>query len=195
MSKAKKTKWYIIEKTADIFNKKGFSGTSLTDLTSATNLTKGSIYGNFENKEEVAIAAFNHNYQNLIKRFAPKLSQEKTAKGKLLAFLKTYEEAYQDIMKLGGCPILNNAVDADDTNENLNHLSVKAFRDWNNNLKSMIAFGKSAHEIEESIDTDFYADLIIMTIEGGLMISKSTGEKHYFDHAIQHLNEIIETKF
>ena len=51
MSKAKRTKWYIIEKTAEIFNKKGFSGTSLTDLTSATQLTKGSIYGNFEAEE------------------------------------------------------------------------------------------------------------------------------------------------
>src|SRR5210317_1286348 len=92
MSKAKKTKWYIIEKTAELFNKKGFTGTSLSDLTSATGLTKGSIYGNFENKEDVAIAAFNHNYQILIKRFAAKLSEKKNSIDKLMVFLDTYEE-------------------------------------------------------------------------------------------------------
>jgi len=195
MSKAKRTKWYIIEKTAEIFNKKGFSGTSLTDMTSATKLTKGSIYGNFENKEEVAVAAFNHNYQNLIKRFTRNLNEEKTAKGKLLTFLKTYEDAYHDIVMLGGCPILNNAVDSDDTNATLNSLSVKAFNDWNNNIHAIISQGKSGREIKDTIDANYYADLFIATIEGGLAISKSTGDKRYFDHAIQHLREVVETVF
>ena len=50
MSKADRTKAFITEKTAAIFNKKGYAGTSLTDMTGATGLTKGSIYGNFEDK-------------------------------------------------------------------------------------------------------------------------------------------------
>ncbi len=58
LTKAERTRQYIIASTAEIFNKKGYEGTSLTDLTSATKLTKGSIYGNFRNKEEVAAAAF-----------------------------------------------------------------------------------------------------------------------------------------
>ena len=58
MSKAEKTRQFIIEKTAPIFNKKGFAGTSLSDMTEATGLTKGSIYGNFADKDEVAMAAF-----------------------------------------------------------------------------------------------------------------------------------------
>lgn len=195
MKKAKKTRRYITERTAEIFNKKGYAGTSLTDLTNATNLTKGSIYGNFQNKEEVAIAAFNFNYQNLIKRFTSKLSVEKTAKGKLTSFLKTYEEAYDDLMVIGGCPILNNAVDTDDTNSNLISLSVKAFVDWNNNLQNIINAGKAAKEIYNVVDAQYYADLFIVTIEGSLMLAKATGKKHYFDHAIQHLKSIVEDVF
>ena len=195
MNKAKKTKRYIVEKTAEIFNKKGYVGTSLTDLTNATNLTKGSIYGNFENKEEVAIAAFNFNYQNLIKRFASKLILEKTAKGKLNAFLSSYEEAYEDLMVNGGCPILNNVVDADDTNSKLSALSAKAFMDWNGNLKNIINAGKAAKEIYNIIDAQYYADLFIIAIEGSLMLSKATEDKHYFDNAILHLKSIIEDMF
>ncbi|MCK5702400.1 MAG: TetR/AcrR family transcriptional regulator [Cyclobacteriaceae bacterium] len=195
MNKAKKTKRYITERTAEIFNKKGFVGTSLTDLTNATNLTKGSIYGNFQNKEEVAISAFNYNYQYLIKRFASKLSAEKNSKEKLISFLNVYEEMYDDLMRIGGCPILNNAVDTDDTNSKLRSLSVKAFKDWGSNLKSIINAGKAAKEIYDSTDAQYYADLFIATIEGSLMLSKATGEKHYFDHAIQHLQSIIEDVF
>lgn len=50
MSKAERTKQFIIEKTAPIFNAKGYMGTSMNDIMNATGLTKGSIYGNFETK-------------------------------------------------------------------------------------------------------------------------------------------------
>jgi len=61
MTKSERTKQHIISATAPIFNKKGYAGTSIADLTKATKLTSGSIYFNFENKEEVALAAFDYN--------------------------------------------------------------------------------------------------------------------------------------
>ena len=54
MSKAEKTRQFNNESTAELFNKKGYAGTSLSDISEATGLTKGSIYGNFENKDDVA---------------------------------------------------------------------------------------------------------------------------------------------
>jgi AcrR family transcriptional regulator len=65
MSKAEKTRQFIIEQTAELFNKKGYAGTSLSDITSATGLTKGSIYGNFENKDEVAKEVYLYNSKRL----------------------------------------------------------------------------------------------------------------------------------
>ena len=43
MTKADRTRSYIIEQVAPIFNKKGVHGTSLSDITNATGLTKGAI--------------------------------------------------------------------------------------------------------------------------------------------------------
>ena len=54
LSKAERTKQFIVEKAAAVFNEKGYAGTSMNDLTIATGLTKGSIYGNFENKDDIA---------------------------------------------------------------------------------------------------------------------------------------------
>lgn len=195
MSKAKKTRRYIIEKTSEIFNKKGFNGTSLSDLTNATGLTKGSIYGNFKDKEEVAEAAFNFNYQNLIKEFVPKLSVAASAKQKLHAFLDAYDSVFDVLIENGGCPILNNAVDTDDTNLALAKLSTKAIADWESNLIGIIKFGKREKEINDSIDAQFYADLFINNIEGSLMLSKLTGEKRYFNHAIVHLRALVDDVF
>ena len=68
MGKAERTREFIVEKTAPLFNRKGYAGTSMSDLTEATGLTKGAIYGNFENKDEVALAAFDYNLARMVQR-------------------------------------------------------------------------------------------------------------------------------
>ena len=59
--KAEQTTRFIISTVAPIFNKNGYYGTSMSDITAATGLTKGAIYGNFKNKEDLAFAAFEFN--------------------------------------------------------------------------------------------------------------------------------------
>ena len=66
-TKAERTTAFIIETVAPIFNKHGYIGTSMSDLTEATGLTKGALYGNFENKEALALAAFEYNSVQLLK--------------------------------------------------------------------------------------------------------------------------------
>ena len=63
--KAERTTQFIIETVAPIFNKHGYIGTSMSQLTEATGLTKGAIYGNFENKLALALSAFEYN-RNLL---------------------------------------------------------------------------------------------------------------------------------
>ena len=75
-TKAERTTAYIIETVAPIFNKHGYVGTSMSDLTDATGLTKGAIYGNFENKEALALAAFQYNSTKLLEAIAKCLAIE-----------------------------------------------------------------------------------------------------------------------
>ncbi|HKC68696.1 MAG TPA: TetR family transcriptional regulator, partial [Bacteroidia bacterium] len=85
MSKAEKTREFIIEKAAPIFNTKGYAGASLNDIIDATGLTKGSIYGNFENKDEVAIAVYQYNVKGFQKRIGEYINAKKTATEKITA--------------------------------------------------------------------------------------------------------------
>src|SRR5579883_470640 len=114
MSKAEKTRAFIVEKTAPIFNKKGYAGTSLTDMTEATGLTKGSIYGNFENKDEVALAAFDHNLSKVRGIISAEMDKFNTIREKLLVYVDVYENYMHYPFPQGGCPILNTAIEADD---------------------------------------------------------------------------------
>ena len=68
-TKAERTSAFIIETVAPVFNKHGYVGTSMSDLTEATGLTKGALYGNFENKEALALSAFEYNSKRLLNKF------------------------------------------------------------------------------------------------------------------------------
>ena len=90
--KAERTTAYIIETVAPIFNKHGYIGTSMSDLTEATGLTKGAIYGNFENKEALALSAFEHNRNMLLKAIDDKLSTGTEALARLYSLLNFYKQ-------------------------------------------------------------------------------------------------------
>jgi TetR/AcrR family transcriptional repressor of nem operon len=105
--RSEKTRQFIIETAAPIFNKKGYAGTSMSDLTAATGLTKGSIYGNFKDKNDVAVHAFQHNIDLIFDFFTKELKAAGSTLEKLLAYPRGFRKIYPMILSYGGCPILN----------------------------------------------------------------------------------------
>jgi len=167
------TRQVIIEKTATIFNKKGYVGTSLSDLTAATQLTKGSIYGNFENKEDVALEAFRFNFQELGKRITAYVSREKSTIEQLFAFTRFYREDFAIMKYLGGCPLLNAGTDSDDT------------------IGGIIEAGRASSEIRSDISGIKYSMLFFSLIEGSILLSKTTNKKTYLFEACDRIDKII----
>ena len=82
-TKAELTTEYILEIAAPIFNKNGYAATSMLDITKATGLTKGAIYGNFKNKEELAFASFKFMVKSLMKPLSIHLEQSNSPIEKL----------------------------------------------------------------------------------------------------------------
>ncbi|WP_433810537.1 TetR/AcrR family transcriptional regulator [Flavobacterium johnsoniae] len=193
MSKAQRTKQFIIEKTAPIFNMKGYSGTSMSDITEATGLTKGSIYGNFANKDEVALAAFRFNVKKLHDIFAREIEKEKTFKGKLLVYPRLYSDYYDLRVTQGGCPIINTATEADDTHPVLKKKVERVILSWKEQLAYFIEQGILLGEFKaESIDPEKTALTIIAMIEGAVMIAKITGNLSTLADIMLSVTKIIE---
>lgn len=191
-SKSEKTMQYIIEQVAPIFNKKGYVGTSLSDLTEATGLTKGCIYGIFKNKDEVAIEAFKYNLAIITDSFFKEISDNRISPlDKLLLLPKTYLKRYDNIVTMGGCPILNTAVDADDTHPELKKMAQNIVSRINKSLALVIEEGISKEQIKPETNPDKVAEIMISLVEGGFMMAKLLDNKEYFENSLEQLNEII----
>jgi len=80
-AKAEKTRKFIIQKSAQVFNIKGYENTSFTDIREATKLTKRAIYGIFSDKNELAVAAFQHTISIVFNRISKCINDASTLYG------------------------------------------------------------------------------------------------------------------
>lgn len=179
MSKAERTRAYIIERAAPVVNQKGYQATSLSDITEATGLTKGSIYGNFTSKEEVALAVFDHNWQQVINVVSAEMARYLSSRDKLMVYANMYRHKDPLALPTGGCPLLNTSVEADDTDPQLRARAQQAFEVWKANIISLLQRGIKYGEFKQDIDVDLVAMHIISMVEGSVMVLKLTGEPRY----------------
>lgn len=191
MNKAEKTRQFIIEKTAPLFNMKGFAGTSLSDMTEATGLTKGSIYGNFANKDEVALASFEHNVGIVSAYIRERMDTKHTIREKLMVYVDTYSGFPGAPFPKGGCAILNTAVDADDTHPRLKDRACGKLENWKNRLMVLVQAGIDNGELKAETDPEQVALTIIAILEGGVMLKKVTGKPEYMSRTAQHLKNYL----
>lgn len=190
-SDREQTKKLIIEAASELFNKKGVLGTSLSDIEKATKLSKGSIYGNFKNKEEVALASFRYNYQLLKNGISEKTRIAKTYRGKLLGYIEFYRENYDFHRLRGGCPILNAGIDADDANQEILDEVNYALKEWESFIIRAIQRGKEKGEWKETTNADEFATLFISLIEGGIFLAKTTNQLDYLFRNLDFLEKKI----
>lgn len=191
MSKAEQTRQFIIEKTATLFNKNGYAGTSLSDMTAATGLTKGSIYGNFQNKEEVAIAVFKHSLGELTGKIKRAIAAETSAYDKLLAFINFYRNNWSSISVKGGCVMLNAATEVDDALPFMKSTVQQAFANWAKEMTKIMEAGIKKNEFRKDIDTKAYASTFLMLIEGGILLSKVVNGPDHLNLALDRIVKIV----
>ncbi len=195
MTKAERTRQFIIEQTAPVFNQKGYAGTSLNDITTATGLTKGSIYGNFGSKDEVALAVFDYNLKKVTDIFETEKSRVATGKEKLMVYVKVYSDFQHFPFPLGGCPMQNTAIEADDTHPELRKKALNAILTWKKAIVRIIEQAIKDKEITQTVNAEQFALTMIATIEGMTMIAGLTGKAEHRKMIIQSVEKMITALF
>ncbi len=196
MKKAEKTRLKIIEQSAELFNRKGFAGTSVKDIMEETGLSKGALYSHFtKGKEEIALTAFRHAVGVVYDAVGRRTRVIESSVDKLKAVIYYYRENIFTPPVEGGCPIQNTSVDANDGNPVLKSEVVKALTDWQERIIHTLNKGIESGEIRADIDKEQFAVFYIGAIEGGILMARAHDDDKYFDiMAKQILGRIEEIK-
>lgn len=191
-SKSALTKQFIIMQSSPVFNTKGYSGTSLQDIMDVTGLTKGGIYGNFKNKEEIAFEVFKYNVSLIVNKVTLLVKKEKNACDKLNAIIKFYKNYYFSPIVVGGCPMINLAIEADDTHPGFRLKVVEALNVLRNAIIHILNKGKEYNQVKSDLDIARFATIFLAMVEGGLMMSRTFQEAKYMNDCMAHLSALVE---
>lgn len=185
MKKGESTRKFIIAKAAELFNQKGYSGSSLSDITEITGIKKGGIYRHFSSKDEIAYEAYSYAGSIVGAQLAEAISQQETASGKLLAYLRVYENVVEAPPFIGGCPLLNTAIESDDAHSGLRQRAQQALAGTLEAKKKIIVQGVQTGEFKDDLDIDALATFSLSIMEGGIMMSKLEGSNRHIKMNIE----------
>ncbi|MEM6614876.1 MAG: TetR/AcrR family transcriptional regulator [Cyanobacteria bacterium P01_C01_bin.72] len=192
MSKAEATKAHIVHQAAVVFNQQGFAGTSIADIMRATGLKKGGIYNHFKSKDELALAAFDHAVDILSQKVWSVVKTKRNAPDRLNALVSSYLDYIDEPPIVGGCPILNTAIETDDTDSPLRDHALAAINAWRSLIVRLIEQGIKKEEVQATVEPDEIATIIICNIEGAMMMSKLERNPIHLRRAVFHLQQYLE---
>ncbi|WP_127532870.1 TetR/AcrR family transcriptional regulator [Paenibacillus kobensis] len=192
MTKGENTRRHIIAKSAELFNQKGYAGSSLSDITETTGIKKGGIYRYFASKDEIAIEAYQYAGHIVNETIQAALDREETAMDRLLAFLRVYANVVEDPPFIGGCPLLNLATESDDSHPVLRARAYQGMDATLKRMKRIIADGIQSGEFKAGLDADALATFTLSVMEGGIMLSKLEGNNRHVRMNIESLSAYLQ---
>jgi AcrR family transcriptional regulator len=176
MKKGETTRQRIIEAAALLLNKKGISGTTISDMMGATKLAKGGIYRQFDSKEEIVLEAFSFLSGRLAKTINDTLNSKDEAKDKLFAVLDLYHDRLA-LIDNGGCPLLNFGVESDDTDPDLRDRVSQAIQAIQEKFAQTVSGGIASGEFKPGINAASFGIRLFNTLEGTILASRVFNSK------------------
>ena len=164
-------------KAMEVFWRKGYSGTSLSDLTEAMGINKPSLYAAFGNKEDLFVSAIKQYVNEYgIPHFEILMSPDSSFKERVKAYLESIAKMISDSKLPGGCFVTTSTCeagsdclpeDAVQTILKINATSTEAFISFFRNEQ---AKGNIASSASPEVLADY-----LLTLQFGLAVMARNG--------------------
>lgn len=166
----------IIKKSILVFKKRGFNGTSISEIASDCGILKGSLYHHFKSKEELMreVLIFLRSYFNE-KVFSIAYNEQLTIDKRLERLSRKSEENFME--GAGGCFMSLIGNESVTTNKEFNDIITGFFSDWKN------AFVHLYSNFFNKKDSMMMADRAIMMIEGAVLMMRIHNNTDYLTNA------------
>ena len=186
-AKADRTRRIIIEKASGLFNRKGYHGTSMSDILKATGLAKGGVYGHFKSKEEIVAEAFEFAFYKVLDELSIRIKGQPDAMSKLFAIVDFYRTFLSAPVVDGGCPVLSYSGHSLDDVPAMAKLLSRAAKTMLEATERIIEKGQKYGQIRPEIDYRAYSEVIYSRIEGALALAKATDDEERLNRLLDAL--------
>ena len=152
----------IVHESLKLFSLNGFLSTSIQDILSAANTSKGGFYNHFSSKEDLFFKVLDEARYIWRERNLRGLDEINDPLDKIIKLLENYKDIYLlDAENFpGGCIFIMFAVELGDSRPHLSREVQKGFSGLKFMLKRLLDNGQSAAIDYNGIDTDTITEII-----------------------------------
>jgi TetR/AcrR family transcriptional regulator, transcriptional repressor for nem operon len=186
------TKELLLQKAGQLFNTKGYKATSISEITDATGLTKGAIYKHFSSKKQLEEEALMYLAKAMFDHIRTSIKAQHTAGDKLRALFNFFESYISKPPVKGGCPLLNVAIEADDAHPALRKRAMAMLQLLKDAVHTLLHNGIRHKQLKPGIDKEYYATIIIASLEGAIMMSKLNRSSDDIKIITRHLAGLVK---
>lgn len=176
--KGKATRENILRISQQLMLEKGFSGTTLEEIISDSNITKGGFFYHFESKDDLAkhlMLQYQKDdeifFSGLFAR-ADELSEDPLQQ--MLIFLKLLSEAMNNLPGLHpGCLVATFTSANQLMNQAVKDVTADCLISWREMFKARLDIVNQKYTPRSDVTTTDLADMLSTIMEGGIIISRA----------------------
>jgi TetR/AcrR family transcriptional repressor of nem operon len=184
----------IIHESLKLFSLNGFLSTSILDIISAAETSKGGFYNHFTSKEDLFYQVLDESRKIWRERNLNGLDEVEDSIGKLKQLLTNYRDRYLlDAENFpGGCIFIMFAVELGDSRPHLSREVQKGFVGLKAMIKRFLDEGKKSEEFYNGINTDTITEILFNGMLGASVNYSVDKSFDTLDHSINSLIDYID---
>ena len=186
----------IIHESLRLFSRKGYLGTSISDIMHAANTSKGGFYNHFASKEDLFFHVLDQARRIWREKTLDGLDEVDSPVGKVRLLLENYRDRYlKDTENFpGGCIFVAFSVELCDRRPHLSQEVNKGFVGLKSMLKRFLDEGKELGELNDSISTGAITETLFAGMLGTSVIYNLDRSTTSLDRTINTLIDYLDNR-
>jgi TetR/AcrR family transcriptional repressor of lmrAB and yxaGH operons len=186
---ANETRFHMIEVTARLLRQRGYHGTSLSDILSASGAPRGSLYFHFPGgKDQLVVEVTRASVDGVTRELRKVLAVEKNPGAAVRRIIEATARMLRECDFALGCPVAPIVLDATKDVPELLEVCREAFRSWIGSLSEAFADAGIPERRARSL-----ALLVESSIEGLMIISRATRDDGPLTAVADELAALVES--
>ncbi len=182
------TRARILTEAFNLFYRNGFRGTSLSDVLSAAQLTKGALYHHFSGKSALGYAVVDEVLVKAVERLRSRLRSAGDPLAALVAWLRT---PMGDVLM--GCPVNNLAMEMSSVDPVFREKLDRVFELWLEALSETVTRAQEMFLVRLDVKPEAVAAFILASYEGAVSLARNAGSQERFDLAVTEVTRYLAT--
>lgn len=185
------TRERLVHAAMTLFARKGYGSTSVADILNEAGVHAGSLYHVFPGKQDVLLAVLEAYRQGLHPMLLqPAWKDVADPIERVFALLNSYRQLLVTSECSYGCPIGSIALELHEPDPAVRELLAANFEGWIAAVEG--CFRDAGERLPPDVDFRALAVFALTTMEGGVMLSRTTLTIHGFDDAVRMLRQYVD---